>query len=63
MSVPSRLLLALYLHIIFRTMELEKQLRQIWANVLSLEPDEFDVEDNLFECKTPRSQRATHVHV
>jgi hypothetical protein len=30
---------------------MEEQLLQIWADVLSLEPVEIGMEDNLFECK------------
>lgn len=30
---------------------MEEQLRQIWADVLSLDPDEIGMEDHLFECK------------
>lgn len=30
---------------------MEEQLRQIWADVLSLEPAEVGIEDNFFECK------------
>lgn len=40
---------------------MEEQLRQIWADVLFLEPDEIETDDNLFECKTPPALQMTRL--
>lgn len=40
---------------------MEEQLRQIWADVLFLEPDEIETDDNLFECKTLPALQMTKI--